>query len=121
MALTPVSKDAFATLAFCEESKKTFGITIEPNGNILKFIWSFKIDKEKAHREHFDAHKVRGSIQLDDNFLGCPYCRAKIFYICGNCGSIACYHGQSHVTCPSCGASGEIHSVDSVELKGGGY
>lgn len=121
MAITPITKEAFAVLAMCEETKKPFGITIDPKGKTLKFVWAFKIDKEKAHREHFDSQKVRGSIVLDDNFQGCPHCHSKHFYICSGCGTISCYHGQRHVTCPSCCASGEIQAVESIELKGGGY
>jgi len=121
MAITPVSKETFAVLSICEETKKPFGITIDPKGNVLKFVWSFSINKDKAHRERFDAHKVRGIIELDDNFPGCPHCQANRFYICGNCDTIVCYHGQRHVTCPSCGAQGEIQAVESIELRGGGY
>ena len=58
MAITPITKEAFAVLAMCEETKKPFGITIDPKGQTLKFVWAFKIDKEKAHREHFDSQKV---------------------------------------------------------------
>lgn len=121
MSLTPISNNAFAVLAICEETKKNFGITIDPKGSNLKFVWAFKIDKAMAHRERFDSHKVRGTIVLDENFKGCPYCHVKKFFICDCCGTISCYHGQRHVTCLSCGASGEIQAVEGVELKGGGF
>ena len=120
MAITPVSKEAIAVLAVCEETKKSFGITIDPKGRELRFIWAFKIDKEKAHREKFDAHNVKGAIVLDKNFPGCPYCHTKHFYICGYCGTVVCFHGQNVVTCPSCGNTGEIQYVESFDLKGGG-
>ena len=120
MAITPVSKEAFATLAVCEETRKTLAITIDPKGNKLNFIWAFKIDREKAHKERFDSRHVRGTINYDKNFPGCPHCQARDFYICGSCGSIVCWHGQKHVTCPSCGNKGEIKMVESISLKGGG-
>lgn len=121
MAITTITKEAFAVLAMCEEAKKPFGITIDPHGQTLKFVWAFKIDREKAHREHFDSKKVRGSIVLDDNFQGCPHCHSIRFYICSGCGTISCYHGQRHVICSACGASGNIQAVESIELRGGEY
>lgn len=120
MAITPVSKEAFATLAACEETKKPFAITIDPKGRNLNFVWAFKIDREKAHKERFDTHHVSGAILYDKNFPGCPYCHARDFYICGNCGTVVCWHGQERVTCPSCGNIGSIQMVDSIDLKGGG-
>lgn len=121
MAITHISPEAFATMGMCEENKKPFGITIDPCGRDLKFVWAFKIDKEKAHREHFNGKKVNGSISLDENFPGCPYCGSKQFIICGKCGTISCYHGQKQFTCPSCGAHGEVTTVDSIDIKGGGF
>ena len=44
MDITPISKEAFAVLAECEETKKPFGITIDPKGSDLHFVWAFKID-----------------------------------------------------------------------------
>ncbi|GJG69115.1 hypothetical protein PRLR6025_25840 [Prevotella lacticifex] len=121
MAITHIGPDAFATMGMCEEAKKPFGITIDPKGKNLNFVWAFKIDKEKAHREHFDEKHVNGSISIDENFPGCPYCGSKQFIICGNCGTISCYHGQKQFTCPNCGAHGEVTTVDSIDIKGGGF
>lgn len=121
MAITHISKDAFAVLAVCEETKRPFGITIDPSGSNLKFVWAFNIDKAKAHREHFDEKHVRGGISLDTNFPGCPHCGSKQFIICGNCGTVCCYHGQNMFTCPNCGAKGEVTQVEAVDLKGGGF
>ncbi|MEE3415053.1 MAG: TerY-C metal binding domain-containing protein [Prevotella sp.] len=121
MAITKLSQNAFAVMATCEETKKPFGITVDPERNNLKFVWAFKIDKDKAHREGFDKRNVRGGITYDTNFPGCPHCGAKQFYVCGNCNSVVCYHGQKHVVCPSCGMQGEIQTVESIDLRGGGY
>lgn len=119
MALTPVSKEAFATLAACEETRKPFAITVDPNGRKLKFVWAFRIDRAKAHRERFDTSRVQGDITYDENFPGCPYCHSKQFWIC-SCGTVVCWHGQEKVTCPNCGYTGGLTFVDSIELKGGG-
>ena len=122
MDITPISKEAFAVLAECEETKKPFGITIDPKGRDLHFVWAFKIDRSKAHREGFDGASVNGTtISLDPNFNGCPHCGSKQFYICNNCKTIVCWHGQERVTCPHCHQSGIITTTESFNLKGGGF
>lgn len=121
MDITPISKEAFAVLAECEETRKPFGITIDPRGRDLRFIWAFKIDRSKAQREGFTSHSVNGVISLDANFNGCPHCGSKQFYICGGCNTIVCWHGQERVTCPHCHQTGILQAVESINLKGGGY
>lgn len=121
MTITPISNEAFAVLAECEVTKKPFGITIDPKASVLRFIWAFKIDRSKAHREGFDGKSVNGSITLDTNFNGCPHCGSKRFYICDNCKTVVCWHGQERVTCPHCHQSGTIYSAKSFNLKGGGF
>lgn len=119
--MSGLSKDAFAIMAVCEETKQPFGITVDKiSQRQYKFVWAFKIDKEKAHREGYDTQTVTGSVTLDDNYPGCPYCGSKQFYIC-SCGKIVCYHGQRTATCPSCGRTGELTSVNEIDLRGGGY
>lgn len=117
-----LSNEAFAVMAACEETKKSFGITVDRVGSkMYKFVWTFKIDKEKAKREGYDQTNVKGGIILDPDFPGCPYCGQKTMISCSSCGKFFCHHGQKHVTCPSCGASGEVVSVEQVDLKGGGF
>ena len=62
-----------------------------------------------------------GKTFYDDYFNGCPHCGAKNFYICNCCGRVVCYHGQEVVTCPNCGASSTLQTVESVDLLGGGF
>ena len=125
MDITPISKKAFVTLAACEKTKNSFAITVDPKGGSLfhrpelKFVWAFKIDKEKAHRERFDANHVKGMITFDDNYPGCPYCQTKLVWIC-SCGTVVCWHGQKIATCPNCKWSGELEYADSFRLSGGG-
>lgn len=121
MAITPVSKEAFAIFATCEETKKPYGITVDPVLGRLKFVWAFKIDKAKAHREGFDGKHVNGAIILDDNFPGCPHCGEKRFYICGSCGVVVCWHGQERVACPNCKKTGTLKTAESFDLRGGGF
>lgn len=117
-----LSNEAFAVMAACEKTKDCYGITVDKVKNgIFKFVWAFKIDKDKAKREGYDTTNVKGSVIFDENFPGCPFCGEKRHVVCSSCGKFFCYHGQKHVTCPNCGASGDIVSVEQVDLKGGGY
>lgn len=117
-----LSKEAFAVMAVCEDAKQPFGITVDKVGQrSYRFMWAFKIDRQKAHREGYDAKSVTGSVDLDTNYPGCPYCGNKQFYICGKCHRIVCWHGHSEVTCPDCGNKGAIETVEELNLKGGGY
>ena len=64
--MTGLSDKAFATMAVCKETKRPFGITVDYIGpRHYKFVWAFKIDKDKAHREGYDEHTVTGSVELD--------------------------------------------------------
>lgn len=119
--MTGLSKDAFAIMAVCEETKKPFGITVDKTGfRQYKFVWAFKIDKDKAHREGYDSKTVTGSVTIDPDYPGCPYCGSKQFFIC-SCGKIVCWHGQRVATCPECGFRGELTSVSEISMRGGGY
>ena len=119
--MTCLSDKAFAIMAVCEETKKHFGITVdEISSRHYKFVWAFKIDKDIAHKEGYDIHTVTGTVELDGEYPGCPYCGSKQFYIF-SCGKVVCYHGQQRVTCPECGATGELTAVDEIDLKGSGY
>lgn len=118
-----LSEKAFAVLATCAETKKTFGITVDEIGpHQYKFVWAFKIDKARAHREGYDQRTVTGSVEIDDDFPGCPYCGTKLTHLCSGCGRIVCHQPDDRiVVCPECGSLGELVQVDEVSLKGGGY
>ena len=49
MEITKVSDKAFAIIAKCDKTNKSFGITIDPNGKDLKMVWSFKIAGDESH------------------------------------------------------------------------
>lgn len=117
--MTFLSDDAFAIMAVCPETNKSYGITVDYlSANKFKFVWAFKVDREKARREGYDTKHVHGAVELDREYPGCPYCKSKRFIFCG-CGAVICWHGQNIVQCPSCGAKGEVTSVSSVDLKSG--
>lgn len=120
MEITPVSDKAFAMMAMCPEERKYYGITVDYlRKNAYKFVWAFKIDKDKATREGYASRSVHGSIEVDARYPGCPYCKSKQVVFC-SCGTVMCWHGQRVITCPSCGDTGEVSKVSSVELKGRG-
>jgi len=117
-----LSEDAFVTMGVCSKCKKPFGITVDRvRHNEYVFVWSFKINAEQALREGYDSKTVHGSITMDDEYPGCPYCEEQRFYTCGKCGSIVCWHGERHVTCPKCGLSGVVNEATEFDIKGGGY
>ena len=119
--MTPISDKAFAVMAVCPEANKYYGITVDYiRENAYKFVWAFKIDKDKAQREGYASRCVHGSVELDTEYPGCPYCKSKQFIFCP-CGAVICWHGQPVVTCPSCGHTGMASSVSSVNLQGGGF
>lgn len=119
--MTPVSKEAFAVTATCPDSGQCYGITVDKAArNAYRFIWAFRIDRERAKREKYDTHTVKGSVDTDAEYPGCPYCGSKQVLFC-HCGAIICWKGQSRMTCPQCGRSGTITQVEAVSMRGGGY
>lgn len=116
-----LSRKAFAVMAMCEETKKHFGITVDPRGGAYALVWSFKINPSQAKREGYDKTHVHGAVTVDDDFNGCPYCSTNRFYACNCCGKIVCYHGQEAVVCPNCGFSGRLRAAETFGLDGGGF
>lgn len=117
--LTKISKAAFVITAICSGNKKMYGITVDKVASGYSLIWAFPLTKTQATNEGFEATTVSGNIDVDINYPGCPHCGSKQFYVCSNCQSVVCYHGEERVVCPSCGASGNIIKVDKVDLKTG--
>lgn len=119
-----LTEEAFVTMGVCSQSKQPFGITVDRADTRHKeyvFVWAFKINAEQAHREGYDTKTVHGSVVIDNEYPGCPYCKEKRFYTCGRCNSIVCWHGEREVTCPKCGASGVLEEAATIDLKGGAY
>ena len=123
MSITRISKKAFAIVAECPNEKKPYGITVDPiSDKEFKFVWAFKISREGASREGFDKKKVHGSIQYDANYNGCPYCGAKGFFQCAECGKTTCWNGESETVCEWCGNEAETAAEDKFDsITGGGF
>lgn len=117
--ITKISKEAFVITAICSRTQRMYGITIDkiPSGHSL--IWAFPLTKKQASNEGFVSTSICGNIETDVNYPGCPHCGTKQFYVCNNCKSVVCYHGEKQVKCPTCGQHGEIVRVDKIDLNAG--
>lgn len=119
--MTPLSDKAFAVMAYCPEEEKYYGITVDyVRKGKYKFVWAFPISREKAQREGYDDYSVKGGIELDKDFPGCPHCEAKRFVFC-SCGAVMCWTGKKIIHCPICGSTGLVLPSLSVALRGGGF
>lgn len=116
-----LSKEAFAMTAICSRTKVTFGVTVDNMEGSYMLMWAFKISPDAARREGYDVTTVHGRVEFHKDYPGCPYCGEKEFCVCGSCGKITCYHGETHVECPHCGFSSEVMHVEELDLKGGSY
>ena len=118
----PLTKKAFATTASCPKYRGLYGITVdELSRGKYTFVWTFPLDEKKAKREGFDKTSVSGSIELQTDYPGCPYCGNTDVVFCGRCDAISCYDGSGKFTCPKCGNSGKVEVGYKFDLKGGNY
>lgn len=118
--MSRLSESAFAIMGMCDEHKKPYGITVDPRGGVYAFCWAFKISDAQAKREGHDKTHVHAAVIYDKDFNGCPYCGAKGFFICRQCGKVICYQGQEMVTCPNCGLTSGVKPAETFDLTGGG-
>lgn len=121
--MSKYNKGAFVVMAQCGQTKECIGITFNPiTPKYYRAMWSFKIRRDVATREHFNKTSVDGNIDFDMDFRGCPYCRSMSFYFCGKCGKMVCYDGKAEtVTCPNCGNTSRLHIADNFHIEGGGF
>jgi hypothetical protein len=112
--------EATVIMAACQKRKELFAIRTERRENGWWFTWAFRLNADKAKREGYDKTTVKGIINIDSEYPGCPHCEAQGFYQCGKCNKIACYSGQTEVTCPHCGHKGgvvEAESFDNIDTS----
>lgn len=104
----------------CGQSKQSFGIRFEQrSGHEWAGTWAFAIKETAAKREGYEKTRMEGSFSFDAAFPGCPHCSSRSFFLCG-CGKIACMRSEGHrVTCPWCGAIGEVGGA-VTNMDGGG-
>ena len=111
---------AKVALAKCQKSKQLFGIRMEQKGyGTWELTWAFALDARYARKEGYDKESVNGSFSCGPEYPGCPYCGSRQWVKC-TCGKLGCWHGEGMFTCPWCGRSGEVVSVESMSIEGGG-
>lgn len=108
-------------LCKCHENK-IMGVRFERSGKNWKATWAFPIKKTGSEkRENYDKTQLTGLIELDAEYPGCPYCGAKAFIICGDCGGLNCNDHRSNIfTCQWCGKSGELQDYTGDGFTAGG-
>ena len=82
--------EAKVALAHCREGKKIYGVRMEKTSLGWKYNWAFKLTDSRAKTEGYGSTKIVGNIYPDEEYPGCPYCKAKSFIVCGTCGKLNC-------------------------------
>jgi hypothetical protein len=106
--------------ARCSKTKKMFGIRMQEQsrGQWLS-TWAFSIEEEAAKREGYEQAKIKGDFFFDDNYPGCPDCKATGVFQC-DCHGLSCWDQKSNrVRCPTCNSDIEIGGR-VTELRAGG-
>ena len=115
-------RQATIVMAKCRRSKQPFGIRTEQRTDGVWYCtWAFKLSEKSAANEGYSDTSVSGTVDLTDEYPGCPYCGSSGWFSCGRCGKLTCNDGESYVTCSWCGNSGDCTSASTFDLKGGGY
>lgn len=105
----------------CREGGKTYGVRFEKRSTNWIYNWAFPIKEEVGTREKYEED-IKGMIEEDSEYPGCPYCRAEAFVICGSCGKLNCnMHGTNQNTfeCNWCGFTGTLSNYDGDGIKSG--
>jgi hypothetical protein len=131
--------NARIVLGKCSKTKRVYGMRIEERlvgerSRDWVRTWAFKIDEEHAKSEGYDSEKTRGTMNPTREYPGCPYCGEYSLFQCA-CGKVFCAPGDSRedsaqsrgknekvvtATCPWCGETGEYHTVEVLDVEGGG-
>lgn len=107
-------------MAWCQQSRKPFGITAEIRNREIDFKWAFKMSESTSSKEGFDRTRVSGNIFTTADYPGCPHCGAKSWYQCSNGHFVCMESGKTGwVKCPKCGVEGELKIADNFDLSGG--
>lgn len=114
-----LSKEAFVMVVNCLEAHKIYGVTVDKiSRGKYSLIWAFPLNEKQAKNEGFGKDTVKGSLEKDTEYPGCPYCGGTNLLFC-ECGTVMCWHGQKVVTCPKCKTTGEVTGIESVSMRGG--
>jgi hypothetical protein len=106
-------------MARCCREKASFGIRYEEiNRDVWAGTWAFPIKESSTFKENYEKNSINGSVVLNPEYPGCPYCKSKGIFLCGECNRVACYDTESKfVICPHCNIklklSDRIHHLDA--------
>ena len=113
--------EARIALCKCKEYKKTYGVRMEKSGEGWNSTWAFPISTEQAIREGYDTTILKGNLSYTSDYNGCPYCKVKVFTVCGKCKKLNCQiHTGDTFTCEWCGMTGRIVDYDGEGVESGG-
>ena len=116
-------REANVVLAKCRKSHRMYGIRIERRmNNVWYCTWAFPISETSASNEGYGSTMISGRVETAPEYPGCPYCGARGWVNCGNCGKLTCWgNDEKYFTCTWCGNSGEVTAAETFDLQGGGY
>lgn len=114
--------EARIAMCKCKELKgKTYGVRFQRDGSGWKYTWAFPMNEGSAKREGYNDTRIMGSIEPDEDYPGCPYCKTKYFVICGTCHHLNCNVNTGNIfTCEWCGASGTLGDFYGDGIASGG-
>lgn len=113
--------EAKVALSHCREGKKIYGVRMEKTPLGWKYNWAFKLSDKRAKAEGYQNTKIVGMIYPDEEYPGCPYCKARSFVVCGTCGKLNCNNSSEKIfTCGWCGAQGELSDYDGTGIDSAG-
>ncbi len=117
---------AAVILTKCKESHQLFGIRAEERtdgGETAWYAtWAFKVSEHTAGREKFGDTEISGNVYVTKDYPACPYCGAKGFFQCSECGKTTCWNGETETVCEWCGNAAETSAEENFEsLTGGGF
>lgn len=115
-------REGSVIVAKCAKCKQMFGITMERINGVWHCVWAFKLSESSANAEGYGDELVSGTMTLDPEYPGCPYCGNDGWMKCGACEKVTCYgeDGTGMATCAWCGNSGRSQATESFDLRGGG-
>ncbi|MBP3542151.1 MAG: hypothetical protein J6K72_10140 [Clostridia bacterium] len=112
-------KEATVLLAKCKQTSQTFGIRTEKRSDGNWYCnWAFRLKEHNAKNEGYTSTSVSGTVKLDDEYPGCPYCGSASWFCCGSCGQITCWSTEELVTCKWCNERSNCHHTDQFNLDG---
>lgn len=112
-----------ARIGLCKcNNKSLVGIRFEKTGDHWKATWAFPLKNPGAEkRENYDKTQLKGMIEFDNNYPGCPHCGKFGFIICGTCGGLNCNSNIQDNTfrCAWCGKSGVLQDYTGEGFSAG--